>query len=77
MIGGKMVGPELALMIADLKRVSQVFGRFKSTDMLDISWIRNVTPHARPSGCRLKEFVLHSSSQAELTSLCVPLNRAV
>jgi hypothetical protein len=36
MIGGKMVGTELALMIADIKRVSQVFWRFKSADMLEI-----------------------------------------
>jgi hypothetical protein len=34
MISGKMVGTFLALMIADIKRVSQVFGRFKSNDML-------------------------------------------
>jgi hypothetical protein len=34
MIGGKMVGSVLALMIADIKRVSQVFRGFRSTDML-------------------------------------------
>jgi len=36
MIGGKMVGTELAPMIADIKRVSQLFQGFKSTDMLEI-----------------------------------------
>jgi len=30
----QMVGTVLALMIANIKRVSQVFERFKSTDML-------------------------------------------
>jgi len=39
MIGGKMVGTELAPMIADIKRVSQLFQGFKSTDMLEISQI--------------------------------------
>jgi hypothetical protein len=33
-IGGKMVGTELALMIAEIKRISQVFWRFKTCDML-------------------------------------------
>jgi hypothetical protein len=33
MIGGKMVGTVLALMIADIKRVSQHFQGFKSADM--------------------------------------------
>jgi hypothetical protein len=32
MIGGKMVGTVLALMIADIKRISQLFGLFKTTD---------------------------------------------
>ncbi len=36
MIGGKMLGTDLAFMIADIKRVSQVFRGFKSTDMLEI-----------------------------------------
>jgi hypothetical protein len=40
MIGGKMVGTTLAPMITDIKRVSQVFQRFKSTDMLEISTAR-------------------------------------
>jgi hypothetical protein len=34
MIGGRMIGIDLAPMIADIKRVSQVFGGLKSTDML-------------------------------------------
>jgi hypothetical protein len=36
MIGGKMAGIVLALMIADIKRVSQLFQGFKSADMLEI-----------------------------------------
>jgi hypothetical protein len=36
MIGGKMVGTVLALMIADIKRVSQHFQGFKSADMSEI-----------------------------------------
>jgi hypothetical protein len=36
-----MVGSTLAPMIADIKRVSQVFGGFKSADMLEISAILN------------------------------------
>jgi hypothetical protein len=36
MIGGKMVGIILALMIANIKRVSQLFQRFRSADMLEI-----------------------------------------
>jgi hypothetical protein len=39
MNGGKMVGVVLAPMIADIKRISQVFWRFKSADMLEISLI--------------------------------------
>jgi len=34
-----MVGIVLALMIADIKWVSQLFGRFKSADMLEISTV--------------------------------------
>jgi len=34
-----MVGTVLALMIADIKRVSQVFRWFKNTDMLEISQV--------------------------------------
>jgi hypothetical protein len=34
---GRLMGTDLALMIADIKRVSQLFWRFKSTDMLEIS----------------------------------------
>ena len=37
MIGGKILGTVLALMIADIKRISQVFWRFKSADMLEKS----------------------------------------
>ncbi len=36
MNGGKMIGTVLALMIAGIKRISQVFGGFKSVDMLEI-----------------------------------------
>jgi hypothetical protein len=39
MIAGKMVGTDLAPMIADIKRVSQLFQGFKSTDMLEISTV--------------------------------------
>ena len=35
-----MVGTDLALMIADIKRVSQVFQWFKSVDMLEKSALR-------------------------------------
>jgi hypothetical protein len=35
MIGGKMLRTVLSLMIADIKRVSQVFRGFKSGDMLE------------------------------------------
>ena len=35
MIGGKMVGTVLASMIADIKRVSQVFRGFKSGHLRD------------------------------------------
>jgi hypothetical protein len=34
MTGGKMVGTVLAFMIADIKRVSQIWGGFKSADFL-------------------------------------------
>jgi hypothetical protein len=37
MIGSKMVGTDLALMIADIKRISQLFRRFKTADMLEIT----------------------------------------
>jgi len=37
MINSKMLGTTLAPMIADIKRISQLFQRFKSTDMLEIS----------------------------------------
>ena len=36
MISGKMAGTVSALMIADINRISQVFGGFKSGDMLEI-----------------------------------------
>jgi hypothetical protein len=36
MINDKMIGTVSALMIADIKLVSQVFGGFKSGDMLEI-----------------------------------------
>jgi len=39
-----MVGTELAPMIADIKRVSQVFQGFKSTDMLEKSQVLCQTP---------------------------------
>ena len=31
-----MVGIDLALMIADIKRISQLFQRFKTADMLEV-----------------------------------------
>ena len=36
-----MVGTDLAPMIADIKRVSQLFQGFKSTDMLEIPQVLN------------------------------------
>ena len=36
MIGGIMVGTDLAFMIPDIKRVLQLFQGLKSTDMLEI-----------------------------------------
>ena len=37
MIDGKMVGTDLAPMITDIQRVSQVFWGFKNADMLELS----------------------------------------
>jgi hypothetical protein len=42
MIGGKIVGTELAPMIADIKRISQLFQGFKSADMLELYDINSV-----------------------------------
>ena len=39
MIGGKMVGVVLASMIADIKRVSQVLGGFKSANRSEVSQV--------------------------------------
>ena len=39
MIDGKMIGTDLVLMIADIKRLSQLFQGLKSTDMLEIPLI--------------------------------------
>jgi hypothetical protein len=49
MIGGKMVGTVLALMIADIKRISQLFGLFKTTDRFNCRYI------AETSKIKLKE----------------------
>ena len=47
MNGGKMIGTVLALMIADIKRISQVFGGFKSVDMLEKSQLAKVQKQGR------------------------------
>jgi len=41
MIGGKIVGTVLVIMIADIKRISQLFEGFKSADMLEVSVLLN------------------------------------
>ena len=57
-----MVGIVLAPMIADIKRVSQLFQGFKSTDMLELYVTTRLTCRYDSTGCTQSILISNSSS---------------
>ena len=74
MIGGKMVGTTLAPMITDIKRVSQVFQRFKSTDMLEQPCLESsINFAAEAFGREALHLQLSTTSACRVKAKTIPL----